>query len=138
MRWRSGRRSRNVEDRRGFRVSRRVAGGGIGTIVIALIALYFGVDPSVIVNQGVQQGGEMVSTSQQAPNSPTENRLAEFISVVLAETEDTWHELFGRMNKTYREPTLVLFSGAVELACGFAQSATGPFYCPADEKVYYL
>lgn len=136
MRWRSGRRSRNVEDRRGFRVSRRVAGGGIGTIVIALIALYFGVDPSVIINQGVRQGGEMVSTSQQASSSPTENRLAEFISVVLAETEDTWHELFRRMNKTYREPTLVLFSDSVESACGFAQSATGPFYCPADQKVY--
>jgi predicted metalloprotease len=113
-----------------------VAGGGIGTIVIALIALYFGVDPSVIFNQGAQQGGEMVSTTQQHSSSPTENRLADFISVVLAETEDTWHELFGRMNKTYREPTLVLFSGAVESACGFAQSATGPFYCPADEKVY--
>ena len=120
MHWRSGRRSRNVEDRRGFRVSRRVAGGGIGTIVIALIALYFGVDPSVIINQGVQQGGKMVSTTQQSPSSPTENRLAEFISVVLADTEDTWHELFGRMNRTYREPTLVLFSGAVESACGFA------------------
>jgi hypothetical protein len=100
-----------------------VAGGGIGTIVIALIALYFGVDSSVIINQGAQQGGEMVSTTQQHSSSPTENRLADFISVVLAETEYTWHELFGRMNKTYREPTLVLFSGTVESACGFAQSA---------------
>ena len=136
MRWRSGRRSRNVEDRRGFRVSRRVAGGGIGTIVIALIALYFGVDPSLIINQSVQQGGEVVSTTQQHSGSATENQLAAFISVVLAETEDTWHELFRRMNKTYREPTLVLFSGAVESACGFAQSATGPFYCPADQRVY--
>ena len=138
MRWRSGRRSRNVEDRRGFRVSRRVAGGGIGTIVIALIALYLGVDPSVIINQNqsVQRCGEMVSTSQQHRGSPTENHLVDFISVVLAETEDTWREIFRRMNRTYREPTLVLFSGAVESACGFAQSATGPFYCPADEKIY--
>jgi hypothetical protein len=78
----------------------------------------------------------MVSTSQPYSGSPTENRLAEFVSVVLADTEDTWHELFRRANKTYREPTLVLFTGAVESACGFAQSATGPFYCPADEKVY--
>ncbi len=136
MRWQNGRRSRNVEDRRGSRVSRRVVGGGIGTVVIALIALYFGIDPSVIINQSVQQGGEMVSTSPQHSSSPTENRLAEFISFVLADTEDTWHELFRRANKTYREPTLVLFTGAVESACGFAQSATGPFYCPADEKVY--
>jgi uncharacterized protein len=136
MRWGSDRRSRNIEDRRGSRVSRRMAGGGIGTVVIALIALYFGVDPSVIINQSVQQGGEMVSTSQPYSGSPTENRLAEFVSVVLADTEDTWHELFRRANKTYREPALVLFTGAVESACGFAQSATGPFYCPADEKVY--
>ena len=136
MRWQSGRRSRNIEDRRGFRVSRRMAGGGIGTIVIALIALYFGIDPSVIINQNVQQGGDMVSTSEQYSASSAENRLADFVSVVLADTEDTWHELFRRMDRTYREPTLVLFTGAVESACGFAQSATGPFYCPADEKVY--
>jgi predicted metalloprotease len=113
-----------------------VAGGGIGTIVIVLIAFYFGVDPSVIINQGVQQGGEMLPTTQQYTGSATENQLSDFISVVLADTEDTWHELFRRMIRTYREPTLVLFSDAVESACGFAQSATGPFYCPADEKVY--
>jgi predicted metalloprotease len=136
MRWKSGRRSRNIEDRRGSRVSRRMVGGGIGTVVIALIALYFGIDPSLIINQTVQQGGEMVSTSQPYSGSPTENHLAEFVSVVLADTEDTWHQLFRRMNGTYREPTLVLFTGAVESACGFAQSATGPFYCPADENVY--
>ena len=136
MRWQSGRRSRNIEDRRGSRVSRRMVGGGLGTLVIVLIALYFGIDPSMIINQSVQQSGQIVSTSQQHSSSPAESRLAEFVSVVLADTEDTWHELFRRMNKTYREPTLVLFSGAVESACGFAQSATGPFYCPADEKVY--
>jgi hypothetical protein len=113
-----------------------MAGGGIGTIVIALIALYFGIDPSVIIDQNVQQGGDVVSTSQQYSASSTENRPADFVSVVLADTEDTWHELFRRMDRTYREPTLVLFTDAVESACGFAQSATGPFYCPADEKVY--
>jgi predicted metalloprotease len=100
-----------------------MAGGGIGTVVIALIALYFGIDPSVIINQSVQQGGEMVSTSQQYSASSTENRLADFVSVVLADTEETWHELFRRMDRTYREPTLVLFTGTVESACGFAQSA---------------
>ena len=91
---------------------------------------------SYAVQVRIEQGGEMVSTTQTYSGSPVENRLAEFVSVVLADTEDTWHELFRRMNGTYREPTLVLFTGAVESACGFAQSATGPFYCPADEKVY--
>jgi predicted metalloprotease len=136
MLWQSGRRSENIEDRRGARVSRNVAGGGIGTIVLILVALYFGIDPSVIL----QQGGDLPSnrSSQETPatQSPEENELAEFVSVVLADTEDTWHEIFRTSGRQYREPKLVLYSGAVDSACGFAQSATGPFYCSADEKVY--
>ncbi len=136
MRWRSGRRSRNIEDRRGIRIGRKTAGGGIGVIVIALIAMYFGVDPSVFLNQ---QGPPMVSTSSYTA-STSENaedqQLVEFVSVVLADTEDTWHALFQRWDKTYQEPILVLFSGAVESACGYAQAAVGPFYCPRDQKVY--
>jgi hypothetical protein len=135
MRWRTGRRSRNIEDRRRIRVPRKAAGGGIGIIVIALIAMYFGVDPTVFLSQ---QGptssiGTQTSTRQI---SPAENRLADFVSVVLADTEDTWHVLFNKMGKNYREPNLVLFTGAVESACGYAQAAMGPFYCPADQKVY--
>ena len=138
MRWTSGRRSENVEDRRGFHVSRRAAGGGIGTIVLVLVALYFGVDPSVILDQTQMSVPGAGTSTQSAPYSasPEEKRLAEFVSVVLADTEDTWHALFRSMGKTYEEPRLVLFSGAVESACGFASAAVGPFYCPADQKVY--
>jgi hypothetical protein len=138
MRWESGRRSENVEDRRGFHVSRRAAGGGIGTIVLVLVALYFGVDPSVILNQTQMNVPGSGTSTQSAPYSasPEEQRLAEFVSVVLADTEDTWNALFSSMGKTYEEPKLVLFSGSVESACGFASAAVGPFYCPADYKVY--
>ncbi|MGD9151566.1 MAG: neutral zinc metallopeptidase [Desulfobacterales bacterium] len=135
MRWRSGRRSTNVEDRRRVRVSRKAAGGGIGIVVIALIAMYFGVDPSIFLSQvGPTSSVNTQQSTRQIPAA--ENELAEFVSVVLADTEDTWKGLFNQMGKTYREPRLVLFSGAVQSACGFAQAAMGPFYCPADQKVY--
>ena len=135
MRWTSGRRSSNVEDRRGGRVSRKVAGGGIGTLILVLVALYFGMDPSELL----QQTGSLSSTSSQnAPYEQTaqEQKLVEFVSVVLADTEDTWNAIFAKSGHSYIEPKLVLFSGAVQSACGYAQSATGPFYCPADQKVY--
>lgn len=136
MQWKDGRKSENVEDRRGVRVSRGMMGGGIGTIIIVLVALYFGVDPSMLLNQGPTKdaGGPPGSVSQERPAE--ENRMVDFVSVVLADTEDTWHELFRRSGKYYKEPKLVLFSGAVDSACGFAQSAMGPFYCPQDNKVY--
>ena len=135
MRWRSGRRSTNVEDRRRVRVSRKAAGGGIGIVVIALIAMYFGIDPSIFLSQ--QGPTSSINTQQTTRQLPAaENQLAEFVSVVLADTEDTWKGLFSQMGKTYQEPKLVLFSGAVQSACGFAQAAMGPFYCPADQKVY--
>ncbi|MGD8991423.1 MAG: neutral zinc metallopeptidase [Desulfobacterales bacterium] len=135
MRWRSGRRSTNVEDRRRVRVTRKAAGGGIGIVVIALIAMYFGIDPSIFLSQlGPTSSVNTQQSTRQIPAA--ENELAEFVSVVLADTEDTWNGLFSQMGKTYREPNLVLFSGAVQSACGFAQAAMGPFYCPADQKVY--
>ncbi len=138
MRWESGRRSENVEDRRGFRISRRVAGGGIGTVVLVLLALYFGIDPSVILNESQMPIPGAGAPTQSAPYSasPEESQLAEFVSVVLADTEDTWHALFRNMGKTYEEPKLVLFSGAAQSACGLASAAVGPFYCPIDQKVY--
>jgi uncharacterized protein len=108
--------------------------GGIGLIVIALIAIFFGVDPSFLF-----QGGTISDPSyqqSQAPPSPAEEELKEFMSVVLADTEDTWHGLFEQLERTYQEPTVVLFSGAVSSACGFANAAVGPFYCPGDRKVY--
>jgi len=136
MRWEGDQKSENVEDRRGMRVSRGVIGGGIGTAVLVLIALYFGIDPSVILNQGGTPNVSVPSGSVSQQRPADENRLADFVSVVLKDTEDTWHELFKRSGKEYIEPKLVLFSGAVDSACGFAQSAMGPFYCPRDQKVY--
>jgi len=138
MRWEDGRRSENVEDRRGFHVSRRVAGGGIGTLLLVLVAMYFGIDPSIVLNQGQLSipGAEAPTQSEPYSASPEEKRLAEFVSVVLADTEDTWQTLFQGMGQTYQEPKLVLFSGSVESACGLASAAVGPFYCPMDQKVY--
>lgn len=136
MRWSDSRRSENVEDRRGIRVSRGVLGGGIGTIILVLIALYLGVDPSKLLDQGTTQEVRVPPGSVSAERSEEENRMADFVSVVLADTEDTWHEMFRRGGKTYQEPKLVLFTDAVDSACGFAQSAVGPFYCPRDKKVY--
>jgi predicted metalloprotease len=134
MRWERGRRSDNIEDRRGMRVGK--AGGiGIGTIVLALVAMYFGVDPSVVLNQA---GNLAPAQTAQSPAtfSPEEEKLKEFMSVVLADTEDVWGTLFQGSGKAYAQPTLVLFSGAVQSACGHAEAAMGPFYCPADQKLY--
>ena len=136
MQWKDGRKSENVEDRRGVRVSRGMMGGGIGTIILVLVALYFGVDPSMLLNQGTTQDAGVPPGSVSRERPAEENRMADFVSVVLADTEDTWHELFRRSGKSYKEPKLVLFTDAVDSACGFAQSAMGPFYCPQDNKVY--
>ena len=135
MRWGEGRRSDNVEDRRGIRVSRGMVGGGVGTIVLVLVSLYLGIDPTFLLQQAPPVTGPPAGTSREA-RPPEENTMADFISVVLADTEDTWNELFRQGGAAYREPKLVLFTDAVESACGFADSAVGPFYCPADEKVY--
>jgi hypothetical protein len=128
-----GRQSENVEDRRGLGVP-LVAGGGLGTIVLIVLALFFGFDPSVIL-----QGGDGPPVpQQQAPSASSAggDQLRDFVATVLADTEDTWHELFREMDREYREPRLVLFNSAVQSACGIAGSATGPFYCPQDQKVY--
>ncbi|MBT9569193.1 MAG: neutral zinc metallopeptidase [Thiobacillus sp.] len=135
MRWEHGRRSDNVEDRRGMRVGKKgIAGGGIGAIVLALVAMYFGVDPSVVLNQA--GNGPAPTEQRQTTFSPEEERLKEFVSVVLADTEDVWGALFRGSGQSYVQPTLVLFSGAVQSACGFAEAAMGPFYCPGDQKLY--
>ena len=133
MRWENGRRSENVEDRRGIRVPGGMAGGGVGVVIIALIAMFLGVDPRVIL----QEAGHAPSGQQQAvPIDPAQDRLKDFVSVVLADTEDTWRDIFQRGGARYETPKLVLFTGAVNSACGLAQSAVGPFYCPGDLKVY--
>lgn len=129
MRWQMGRRSSNVEDRRGGGGAPAVAGGGIGVIVIALIAMFLGVDPSFIL-----EGTQPSNVPQPGPGQSDE--LSEFVSVVLADTEDTWNPIFQQLGRNYQEPTLVLFTSQVDSACGRAQAAVGPFYCPADQKVY--
>lgn len=136
MRWKSGRRSSNIEDLRGRRVPRGVKGGGIGILLVALVGMYFGIDPRLILNIGGEMGANQPSAPSSYTPSPEENQLAEFVSVVLADTEDTWKDLFQQRGSSYAEPKLVLFSGAVNSACGFAQAAMGPFYCPGDRKVY--
>lgn len=135
MRWENGRRSNNVEDRRNVRISSKAKGGGIIVILLALVGMYFGIDPAIILHQGSR-----LTTRQQQqtniPTSPEEDKLADFVSVVLADIEDTWSQLFSASNLEYNAPRLVLFKGSVESACGFAQAAMGPFYCSADQKVY--
>ena len=126
--------SNNVEDRRGFRVSKGVAGGGIGTIAVVLIALFFGVDPSVILQGNLQSNVQEPAPGAGQPGDRDEGR--EFVARVLGSTERTWGEIFQRGGKPYVEPKLVLFSGQVQSACGFAQAAAGPFYCGQDQKVY--
>ncbi len=136
MLWKTGRRSSNVEDRRGVRLTGgKMKGGGIGILLLALVGMYFGIDPSVILNSGLVDGGGQVQQSS-VQSSPEQDRLADFVSVVLADTEDTWDAIFREAGSAYEKPKLVLFTGAVQSACGFAQAATGPFYCPADRKVY--
>ncbi|MGB2926376.1 MAG: neutral zinc metallopeptidase [Limnothrix sp.] len=138
MKWQQGRRSSNVEDRRGQSVSRGVAvgGGGVGILVLAVIVMLLGGDPSVLLQQVPTNPAPPTST-QTVPRSPAEEELADFVSVVLADTEDTWNALFREeFQADYPEPNLVLFSGQIDSACGFAQAAMGPFYCPIDQKVY--
>ena len=135
MRWRDRRQSENVEDRRGMTPGRVVVGGGLGGLVILVVALLLGVDP--------QQLSEQIPTNNptgQAPVSrttrPGEDELRQFVGVVLAETEDAWTQVFRRMNREYVKPTLVIYNDRVDSACGRASSAVGPFYCPADQKLY--
>jgi predicted metalloprotease len=108
-----------------------MVGGGLG-VVLVVAYLLLGGDPTVLLNS-VDQGS--YSTEQTQPDE-AQNEQAKFVSVVLADTEDVWHQLFQQMGKTYQEPRLVLFTGQVDSACGLAGAAVGPFYCPEDEKVY--
>ncbi|MGD1854885.1 MAG: neutral zinc metallopeptidase [Leptolyngbyaceae cyanobacterium] len=131
----TGRRCSNIDDRRGSASSIAVGGGGLGALVLALVVTLITGDPSPVIEQVTAPPSQ--SSSQIGATSPEEDQLADFASVVLADTEDTWNVIFQEeLGQDYPEPTLVLFSGAVQSACGSAQSAMGPFYCPADQKVY--
>ncbi|MBK8907853.1 MAG: neutral zinc metallopeptidase [Rhodospirillales bacterium] len=157
MRWRTGRRSQNIEDRRGspmgggfggfrmgrggmgfpggIRVGRRGGVGGIGAIIFILVALFFGVDPGMFMG-GSETTAVAPSDAPSTARPAAENELKDFVSVVLADTEDTWSAVFREAGAQYHEPNLVLFTGAVQSACGYAQAAMGPFYCPGDQKIY--
>ncbi|HNE71442.1 MAG TPA: neutral zinc metallopeptidase [Giesbergeria sp.] len=141
MKWEGNRESDNVEDRRGSGGGFPIPGGrgiGIGTIVIALLGGWLlGVNPLTLLGL-LSGGGVPPAQVQQAPaqRPPADDRLARFVSTVLADTEDVWHGVFRQAGGSYQEPRLVLFRGATPTACGTGQSAMGPFYCPADQKVY--
>ena len=137
MRWQDGRRSTNVEDRRG-QIVKGGAIGGAGIIVLLLVAVLLGADPGTVLSQITEAGGGSYGggITQSGTISAEEAQLADFVSVVLGYTEDSWTEIFRENGATYQYPALVLFSGGVDSACGYAQSATGPFYCPNDQKVY--
>ena len=133
MRWQMGRRSDNVEDRRGIGAGGVAVGGGIGTIVLVALALFFGVDPTVVLQGG---GGPTQPAVERGAPPAEHDQLKDFVAAVLGDTEDTWRAVFARMKREYREPKLVLFSDAVRSSCGTADSAVGPFYGPEDQKVY--
>ena len=135
MRWQSGRRSSNIEDRRRSRAP-KLLGGGVGTIVVVLVALYFGVDPTPLLQTMQGGGGASISGTRSTAEDLKNDPLADMVSVVIADTEDVWTEIFAAQGRRYEAPTLVLFSGATSSACGMGQAAMGPFYCPADQKAY--
>ncbi len=135
MKFKGRRQSSNVEDLRSGGGSRSIGfkGGIVGTLAIALVIYLLGGNPLEVLNL-MNAGDQQVGT--EAPLSAKDMEMGEFVSVVLADTEDVWNQQFAKMGYQYREPKLVLFRSAVQSACGYAQSATGPFYCPGDEKVY--
>ncbi len=137
MRWEGRRESTNVEDRR--RVSGPVmVGGGLGVLLLALLVAFLGGDPKALLQQ--QGGGPQAQIGDgqggDVPLDPDEERRGKFSSVVLADTEDVWNKLFAEQGEQYTPPTMVLFTGQVKSACGFAEAASGPFYCPGDQKLY--
>jgi uncharacterized protein len=146
MKWEGNRESDNVEDRRDDNGGGSGGGGfsigggslGLGGIAIALVASYFlGINPLTMINL-LSGGGQVAPVQHQstAHKPPPDDQMARFVSTVLADTEDTWGEIFRASGATYVRPRLVLFSGRTATACGTGQTATGPFYCPADQKIY--
>ena len=135
MKWSDLRQSSNVEDRRGSRTGMAV-GGGCGTVVILLLALLFGADPRALLERMQGGGGPAPGTQTTRPVNPQEEEQKKFVSFVLADTEETWNDIFRREGRQYREPKLVLFTDRTDSPCGLAGAAVGPFYCPGDEKVY--
>ena len=136
MKWEGRRQSKNVEDRRGMRTSGKVvAGGGIIGIVILLISL-FGGEGAQNLTPILEQLQQQTTEVPAQPLNAEDEKMGQFVSTVLADTEDVWHKIFKENGMTYKEPGMVLFRGSVQSACGGATSASGPFYCPGDNKIY--
>jgi uncharacterized protein len=134
MLWQGRRESENVEDARGSGGGRRlVVGGGIGTVILVIAYLLLGGDPQALFNS--QQGAQL-SQPEQIDSQAPHDEASKFVAVVLADTEDAWHQLFRQMARQYEEPKLVLFTDQIRSGCGFARGASGPFYCPEDRRVY--
>lgn len=134
MKWKGREQSGNIDDRRGVGTGTKMIGGTFGTLAIVAIVWLLGGNPAELINSLQSQGSSTAVVDSAVIQR--EQELAEFASVVLKDTEDIWHLLFEENGNTYREPVLVLFSNSAQSACGYSSSATGPFYCPGDEKVY--
>jgi len=135
MRWQDEPRSENVEDRRGIKPA-GIAIGGVGTLIIVLIATFLGADPRRVLNIIQQQNQQVAPAQPGAPRAPIDEKSKDFVSAILGNTELVWKELFEQSGRQYRKPKLVLFDEGTTSGCGFATSAVGPFYCPADSMVY--
>ncbi|MEH6988204.1 KPN_02809 family neutral zinc metallopeptidase [Cytobacillus firmus] len=134
MKWKGRRASSNVEDRRGMGGGgKTLIGGGLGGVIILLLFTFLGGDPGELLGN---MTGSDSGTAVPYEESEQEKELADFVSVVLADTEQVWTEIFEEQGMQYKEPTLVLYSGSVQSACGAASSSVGPFYCPGDQKLY--
>lgn len=143
MRWKRGRKSTNVEDRRSTRgrvrrPSVKGAGGlGIGGMIVVVVAAWFlGIDPSVVLQGVTDQTSTSQQTTTERTSTPANDEMKSFVATILGFTEDTWTPIFKEMDRTYQPPKLVLFTDRVSSACGLGQAAMGPFYCPGDQKVY--
>jgi predicted metalloprotease len=136
MRWQGRGRSTNVQDRRGMGTGGKMAGGGIGIIAIAIVVALLGGDPSALFQEGLNRTIGTQISPQSRFSETEQQEMIDFVSVVLAETEDTWGRYFAAQNAQYPQPSMIIFSGGTDSGCGFAQSAVGPFYCPVDQNLY--
>lgn len=137
MRWKGRRQSDNIEDRRGFGRRAPIVGGGIGLLIMVLLITFLGGDPRPVMQQA-QRGPAQAGAEAGAPAKLSERDIqrGQFVSTVLADSEDVWNRLFQQSGLKYQEPKLTLFTEQVQSGCGIASAAAGPFYCPADRKVY--
>lgn len=136
MRWQTSRRSENVEDQRGRSLPTGPMIGGGAAIIIVIVGLLLGADPTQLLQTVGGAGDASTVSTESQPTGAANDQGADFVSAVLGETEDVWQQIFAQRGQTYQLPHLVLFSGAAQSACGLADAATGPFYCPGDQKVY--